>query len=71
MVPKTDMEVLSQEIWEDEAKYRIRAGKRVHYLTTRVQPDPVFDELTLSRPYLLIPKLPPFPNSDWTTMEVF
>ncbi|KAI1771101.1 hypothetical protein F4818DRAFT_221715 [Hypoxylon cercidicola] len=70
VVPKTEIEVLSQEISEDEAMYRIRAGNRVHYLTIPAHPDPVFDELTLCRPYLLIPKLPPFPSADWTKMEL-
>lgn len=71
IIPKTEIEVLNQEIAEDEAMYRIRARKRVHYLTIPVHPDPVFDEFTLCRPYLLIPKLPPFPNADWTKIRVF
>lgn len=72
MVPKADIEVLSQEISDDQGLYRIRAGKRVHYLTIPVYPDnPIFDDDTMCRPYLLIPKLPPFPNSDWTKMQIF
>ncbi|KAI0002677.1 hypothetical protein F4779DRAFT_603193 [Xylariaceae sp. FL0662B] len=71
IVPKAEIEVLSQEIGDDEAMYRIRAGKRVHYLTIPAHPDPIFDESTLCRPYLLIPKLPPFPNADWTKMQLF
>jgi hypothetical protein len=69
-VPKTAIEILNQEIWEDEAKYRIRAGNRVYYLTIARHADHPFDEDTLCRPYLLIPKLPPFPDSDWTRMQL-
>lgn len=71
MVSKADIDVLSQEISDDQGLYRIRAGKRVHYLTIPVYPDnPIFDDDTMCRPYLLIPKLPPFPNSDWTKMQI-
>lgn len=70
MVPKSDIEVLSQEIGDEHGPYRIRAGHRVHYLTIFVQPTAVFNELTLCRPYLLIPELPPFPSTDWTLMTI-
>ncbi|KAF5620116.1 hypothetical protein F52700_11436 [Fusarium sp. NRRL 52700] len=71
-VPKSDIEVLNQEIDEDEGQYRIRAGKRVHYLTIpgHASPSRIFDEATLCRPYLLVPKLPPFPAADWTKMRL-
>lgn len=61
------IEVLSQIISEDEGEYRIRAGDRVHYLTIDTR---VFDRDTLCRPYLLIPKLPNFPDSAWTKMHI-
>ena len=67
MVPKEDIEVLSQLINDDEGVYRVRAGNRVHYLTI---PTNVFDDDTMCRPYLLIPKLPNFPDSNWTTMHI-
>ncbi|KFA77251.1 hypothetical protein S40288_01344 [Stachybotrys chartarum IBT 40288] len=70
-VPKTDLEVLSQEIDDVEAMYRIRAGRRVHYLTISLRPRPILDLDTLCRPHLLIPKLPPFPNSNWITMRMY
>ncbi|KAI5865423.1 hypothetical protein GGS23DRAFT_559185 [Durotheca rogersii] len=70
-VPTTDLEILNQEIDDDEAMYRIRAGNRVHYLTITLAPSPIFDLDTLCRPYLLIPKLPPFPNSNWTKMRMY
>lgn len=66
-VPKSDIEVLSQEINDDFGSYRIRAGQRVHYLTIATD---VFDEDTLCRPHLLIPRLPDFPDANWTSMEV-
>ncbi|OBS20418.1 hypothetical protein FPOA_06788 [Fusarium poae] len=73
IIPKSEIEVLSQQISDDEGLYRIRAGKRVHYLTIpgHENPECIFDELTLCRPYLLVPQLPPFPDADWTTMRLF
>lgn len=68
IVPKSDLEVLSQEISDESGTYRVRAGGRVHYL--KIQGD-VFDEDTMCRPYLLIPNLPDFPDSDWMRMEVY
>lgn len=65
---KPELEVLSQQIGDDDAKYRIRAGRRVYYLTIAEPPTRVFDLDTLCRPYLLLPKLPPFPKGDWTEM---
>lgn len=70
-MPKTDLEVLSQEIDDVEAIYRIRAGRRVHYLTISLLPSPILDIDTLCRPHLLIPKLPAFPNANWTTMRMY
>ncbi|KAF5243797.1 hypothetical protein FANTH_7991 [Fusarium anthophilum] len=71
-VPKSDIEVLNQEIDEDEGQSRIRAGNRVHYVTIpgHASPNRIFDEDTLCRPYLLVPKLPPFPDVDWTKMSL-
>lgn len=51
-VPKSEIEVLSQEINEDFGFYRIRAGQRVHYVTIATD---VFDEDAMCRPHLLIP----------------
>ncbi|KJZ70871.1 hypothetical protein HIM_09736 [Hirsutella minnesotensis 3608] len=65
-VPKSELEILGQEILEDKALYRIRARQRVHYLTC----DIIFDEMTMCRPCLLIPELPPFPDTDWTRMRI-
>lgn len=47
--------------------YRIQAGNRIHYLTINCD---IYDESTMSRPYLLIPSLPEFPDTAWTTMHV-
>ncbi|KAH6716144.1 alpha-galactosidase A [Leptodontidium sp. MPI-SDFR-AT-0119] len=66
-VPKSEIEVLSQEINEDFGFYRIRAGQRVHYVTIATD---VFDEDAMCRPHLLIPQLPDFPDKNWTIMEV-
>src|SRR3569833_1484932 len=75
IVSKTEIEMLDQEIFEDGGSwYRVRAGKRVHYLTVQSpvhRNSALFDNLTMCRPDLLVPKLPPFPDSDWTTMRVF
>ncbi|KAI1366226.1 hypothetical protein F5Y08DRAFT_301605 [Xylaria arbuscula] len=71
VVSKRHFEILSQEIMEDEAIYRIRAAKRVHYLIITRHPDSVFDEDTLCQPCLLVPKLPPFPDGDWTKMQLY
>lgn len=67
MVPKEELEVLSQLISDEEGTYRIRARHRVHYLTI---PTHVFDDDTMCRPHLLIPQLPDFPDSDWTRMQI-
>ena len=66
-IPKSEFEVLSQEISEDCASYRISAGQRVYYLTMASD---TFDEDTMCRPHFLIPQLPDFPDTKWTTMEV-
>ena len=66
-VAKQQIEILSQLVDDENGSYRVRAGHRVHYLTI---PTNVFDEDTMCRPYLLIPKLPPFPDTDWTTMRI-
>lgn len=66
-VPKSEIEVLSQEISDDSGSYRIRAGQRVHYVTIATN---VFDDDTMCRPHLLIPQLPDFLDNKWTRMEV-
>jgi hypothetical protein len=68
LVPKSKIEILSQEIDDEEGLYRVRAGHKVHYLTI---PTTVFDEDTMCRPYLLIPQLPGFPSTDWSAMRIF
>ena len=67
MVPKSTIEILSQEIDDEFGLYRVRAGDRVHYLNI---PTNFFDEDTMSRPYLLIPKLPDFPDRNWSEMRI-
>lgn len=56
-VPKSKIEVLSQEISDDFRFYRIRARQRVHYVTIATN---VFDYDTMCRPHLLIPQLRTF-----------
>ncbi|KAJ0139059.1 hypothetical protein HZ326_17989 [Fusarium oxysporum f. sp. albedinis] len=72
IVPKSNIEILNQEIDDDEGLYRIRAGNRVHYVTIPgyASPNRIFDEDKLCRPYLLVPELPPFPDADWTKMRL-
>ncbi|KAF5613678.1 uncharacterized protein FTJAE_13844 [Fusarium tjaetaba] len=72
IVPKSNIEVLNQEIDDDEGLYRIRAGNRVHYVTIPGpgSPNPIFEQDTLCRPHLLVPALPPFPDADWTKMRL-
>jgi hypothetical protein len=67
MVPKSDIEILSQHIDDETGYYRLRLGRRVHYVTI---PCGVFDDDTMCRPYLLIPRLPELPDSPWTTMTI-
>ncbi|KAG5752783.1 hypothetical protein H9Q70_004591 [Fusarium xylarioides] len=67
MLPKSDMEILSQEIIHDDGHYRLRTGLRVRYLRIPVG---TFDDDTMCRPYLLIPKLLDLPDSPWTTMTI-
>ena len=66
--PKSKMEVLSQEIGDNVGYYRVRAGNRVHRLTINCD---VYDEDTMCRPYLLIQRLPDFPDAAWTKMHIF
>ncbi|KAF4946741.1 hypothetical protein FGADI_10945 [Fusarium gaditjirri] len=72
IVPKSNIEILNQEIEDDEGLYRIRASNRVHYVSIpgHASPNRIFDEDTLCRPYLLVPELPPFPDADWTKMRL-
>jgi hypothetical protein len=66
-IPNPEIEVLSQEIGDDRGFYRIRHHDRVRYVTIAAG---VYDDDTMCRPYLLIPALPEFPPTDWTTMEI-
>lgn len=65
--PKSELKILSQETSVEMGYYRIQAGNRIHHLTINCD---VYDESTMSRPYLLIPSLPEFPDTAWTTMHV-
>ncbi|KAK0388053.1 hypothetical protein NLU13_4297 [Sarocladium strictum] len=65
---KQDIEVLNQYIDDEDGNYRLRVGDEVRYLKIPVHG--VFDDDTLSRPYLLIPELPTLPDSPWTVMTV-
>lgn len=67
MRPKSDIEVLSQLIGDENGYYRLRVKSRVHYLT--ISSD-TFDEDTMCRPHLLISRLPDLPGSPWTTMTI-
>ncbi|KAL2753671.1 hypothetical protein ACRALDRAFT_2060808 [Sodiomyces alcalophilus JCM 7366] len=67
VLSKSDMEILSQYIDDEHGCYRLRAGPRVYYLTISTD---VFDDDTMCRPYLLIPRLPDLPNTPWTTMAI-
>lgn len=67
---KPDLGVLSQQIGDEDAKYRIRSGRRVYYLTIPEPPTRLFDIDTLCQPCLLLPKLPKFPDGDWTEMTL-
>jgi hypothetical protein len=66
-VPKSDIEILSQEIDDVEGFYRVRAGHRIHYLHI---PATVFEEDTLCMPHLLIPALPKLPDHSWNKMDI-
>lgn len=66
-IPKDDIEVLNQLINDETGSYRIRANKRVHYVTI---PTTVFDDDTMCWSHLLIPQLPEFPDHDWTRMNI-
>ncbi|KAH7265456.1 uncharacterized protein BKA55DRAFT_590739 [Fusarium redolens] len=48
MLPKSDMEILSQEIIHEDGHYRLRTGLRVRYLTISVG---TLDDDTMCRPY--------------------
>ncbi|KAJ4422854.1 hypothetical protein N0V82_002510 [Gnomoniopsis sp. IMI 355080] len=67
---KPELEVLSQQIGDDDARYRIRAGNRVYYITIPETPTRLFDQDTLCEPPLLLPKLPELPSGDWTEMTL-
>ena len=66
-IAKSELEVLSQEIDDEQGFYRVRSKHRVYYLVIARN---TYDEDTMCRPYLLIPALPDFPNSEWVTMQI-
>lgn len=66
-IPKSELRILSQEIGQEKGHFRILAGNRIYYLMINCD---VYDEDTMSLPYLLIPSLPEFPDTEWTTMHV-
>jgi hypothetical protein len=59
--------IVNQEINDERGIYRIQHGRKVGYVTIPID---VFDEATMCRPYLLIPKLPKLPDEDWTRMHI-
>lgn len=59
--------ILNQEITDEDGIYRIRFGEKVVYLTISAD---VFDDETMCRPYLLIPKLSAFPEDGWNRMKI-
>lgn len=59
--------ILKQIIDDEEGAYRIRFSERAGYLTISTD---VFDEDTMCRPHLLIPKLPALPNDGWTRIKI-
>lgn len=61
------MRILNQEIDEDHGVYRVQHGDQVGYLTIASN---VFDEDTMCRPHLLIPRLPPLPTIPWTRLSL-
>lgn len=61
------IEVLNQLIDEEKGSYRILVGTKVRYMTIRTD---VFDDKTMCRPYLLIPSLPPLPDTAWTRIHI-
>ena len=65
----SSISVLNQHIDDEEGVYRIQYDDIVHYVTISTD---VFDEDTMCRPYLLIPKLRELPeqNHVWTRMHV-
>lgn len=65
---KQDIDVLSQYIDNEDANYRLRVGNKGCYL--RIPVEGVFDDDTLCRPYLLIPKLSSLPISTSTVMSM-
>ena len=59
--------ILNQIIDDLEGAYRVRFGDRVGYLIISTD---VFDEDTMCRPNLLIPKLPELPQDGWTKIKI-
>lgn len=61
------IEVLSQHIDDEAGYYRICARERVYYVHI---PIGTFDDTTMCRPYLLVPRLPELPPGEWTWMRI-
>lgn len=54
-----EISILNQHIDDEDGVYRVRFGDKVGYITIATD---VFDDYTLCRPWLLIPRLPEFPT---------
>ncbi|KAK3681923.1 hypothetical protein LTR37_020766 [Vermiconidia calcicola] len=59
--------ILNQHIDDEDGVYRIQYGDKVVSITI---PTDVFDEDTMCRPYLLIPKLPSIFQGAWTRARI-
>lgn len=64
--PQSSISILNQLIDDKEGVYRIQFGDKVRYFTITTD---VFDDDTMCRPYLLIPKLPNLSEGGWTKMS--
>lgn len=62
-----EISILNQRIDDEDGVYRVRFGDKVGYITIATD---VFDDYTLCRPWLLIPRLPEFPTEEWTRMFI-
>ncbi|KXT08084.1 hypothetical protein AC579_10449 [Pseudocercospora musae] len=66
-MPEQSIVVLNQHIDEEDAVYRMMVGEAVGYV---MMPANLFDEDTMCRPYLLIPRLPRLPPGPWTRVQI-
>ena len=65
--PNSNSSILNQYIDDEEGVYRINIGDQIRYVTMSTD---VFEEDTMARPYMLIPRLPTFLEEDWTRMNI-